>query len=209
MKRYAALLALFAVLAPVAAFAGANVGAAILIGTGTSTKTTACSTLIQTTCAAVVPTSNTVVGPNNFAAVYVGREPLPMTVTGIDFGIQYSNAILVSAWNKCGDLEVPDATWPASGSGISMVWAAAQTGNVILVGWFKVTTYAGYGPMTFQVGLNPTFNACQVLDASSNFDALRYPAIGTWDGLPGSNPDCLFTAVQHTTWGNIKNMYQN
>jgi len=209
MKRYAALLALFAVLAPAAAFAGANVGAAILVGTGTWTKTTTCATLVKASCDLVTPVSQTVVGANNIVAVYVGREPAPMVVTGIDFGIQYSTAVAVTSWNKCGDLDVPDGTWPASGSGISMVWSAAQNGNVILIGWFRVTTYAGYGPMTFQAGLNPTFNACRVLDASSNFDNLRYPAVGSWDGTPGSNPTCTFVSVKETTWGNIKNMYQN
>ncbi len=211
MKRYAALLTLIAVLAPVAAFAGANVGAAILVGTGAWAKTTTCVTLVKTTCLDVVPVYTTPVGTGNYVGVYIGREPAPLVVTGIDFGIQYSNAVAVASWNKCGDLEVPTAApaWPLSGSGNSMVWVAAQNGNVILAGWFRITTYAGYGPMTFCAGAHPVFGVCQVLDGSGNLDPLVYPACGSWDGTPGGNPRCDYVAVKQTTWGNIKNMYQN
>jgi hypothetical protein len=214
MSRYIALFVLLAVLVPAAAFAGANEGAAILIGAGAWTKTTDCTTLAKTTCAEVVPTANTTIGANNYFAVYIGREanpPAAMEVTGIDFGIEYTAAIGSVAWNKCGDLEVAttEPLWPASGSGNSMVWTEPEIGNVVLAGWFRVTTYAGYGAMSMQLGQHPTFAACRVLDGGSNLDDLKYPATGTLDGAVGSNPNCVPTSVQTTTWGAIKSQYRD
>lgn len=209
MNRYAALLMLFALLVPVCAFAGANQGAAILVETGVTTKTTACGTLVRTNCDGLLPVNQTAVGPNNYIAVYVGRLPAPLDIKGIDFGIAYSNAILVTSWNKCGDLDLPTAGWPGTGTGNSVIWGVAQGGNVVLVGWFKVTTYTGYGPMTFCAGPHPSYGVARVLDSASNFDNLRGPGCGSWDGSPGGNEPCFWTAVKQSTWGQIKNLYQN
>ena len=112
--------------------AGANAGAGILVETGLWTKTTSCATLVRSEPCTIGPTVYLPPGPNNYIAVYAGSiwyNWNPLSVIGIDFGIQYnSNAVVVTAWNKCGDLDLPTATWPASGSGISMVWAAPQNG---------------------------------------------------------------------------------
>jgi hypothetical protein len=189
------------------ALAGANVGAAIMIGAGATSETTSCATLQRAGCRDVIPVAQTPVGANNYFAVYVGRwRDYPLSVTGIDFGIQYTTAIVVTAWNMCGDLEVPTANWPGNNSGDSVVWVNVQSPGPVLVGWFKITSYTGYGPMIMQLGSHPAFDECRVLDGSSNLDSVAYPALGSLDGTPGNNP--CEAAVKPSTWGSIKSQFR-
>lgn len=215
MKRYAALLCLVAVLVPAAVFAGANEGAAILVSTGQNAVGVppTCANLVRTSCDQLTPITQFPVNARSFVAVYVGREPLPLFVMGCDFGIQYSSLLSIVSWNKCAELDLQTQTplWPASGSGNSVVWTTGQTGNVICLGWFRVSTYYPTGPgLTFQAGDHPQ-NPARLVDGASNFDNLRVPAEGSFDGSPAlGNPSCIPpTGVRNTTWGNIKNMYQN
>ena len=208
MRLATCLLLLAAVLIPSAAWGGANHGAAIMIEAGVVSKSTSCLDLQRASCWDIHPVIQVPAGANNYFAVYVAQWlDNPLYVTGIDFGITYGDAVVVTAWNKCGDLEVPAGNWPASNSGDSVVWASIQTPGPILVGWFRITTYDGYGPMTMTLGVNPTFNACRVLDGASNFDDLRYPATGSLDGTWAANPECEGFPIQPTTWGAIKSRY--
>jgi len=214
MKRYAALLVILMMAVPVAAFAGPNAGAALLASAGSDTKTTpaTCAALGGRLCADLTPNNNTQLGPLlSWVAVYVGRIPPLTAISGVDFGIQYNaNAIYQAAWTGCGSLEVQGTGWPASGSGNTVVWTSPQAGETILVGYFTAKKYLGYGSTDFALIAHPLYGTARVTDGS-NFDDLRYPAVANLEGNGGFNPPCLFEEVnvKPTTWGNIKNLYQN
>ncbi len=54
----------------------------------------------------------------------------------VDFGIEYSSCIQILEEGHCGDLEAPDAQWPASGSGTGVGWLETQTDHLVEVHWF-------------------------------------------------------------------------
>lgn len=213
MKRYAALLAILMLAVPVAAFAGANAGAALLASTGSVTKTTpaTCTALGGKLCAQLTPNVNTQLAPLlSWVAVYVGRLPALTQLSGVDFGIQYDpNALYLPTWTHCGSLEVNGTGWPTPPSGNTVVWVAPQAGETVLVGYFTVAKYAGYPSYNWVLGAHPLYGVARAVDGASNFDDLRNPAVANLIGQGGYNPDCFYTAVKPTTWGSIKNLYQN
>lgn len=62
---------------------------------------------------------------------------------GVVFGIEYPASITVIEEGRCGDLELPTTEWPASGSGMAVSWASAQTGRLIDVFWIAARIEAG------------------------------------------------------------------
>lgn len=213
MNRYAALLVILLMAVPVAAFAGQNAGAALLASAGSVTKTTpaTCAALGGKLCADLTPNFNTQLAPlQSYVAVYVGRQPALTGLSGVDFGVQYDpNALYLPAWTHCGSLEVNGTGWPAPGSGNTVVWTSPQAGETVLVGYFTMQKYAGYPSYDWTLGAHPLYGTARVVDGASQFDDLRYPAVANLMGVGGHNPECGFTAVKPTTWGNIKNLYQN
>jgi hypothetical protein len=217
MNRYAALLVILLIAVPVAAFAGPNQGAALLASAGSVTKSTpaTCAFLGGRICSQLTPAFMTQEAPLlSVVAVYVGRIPALPAISGVDFGIQYNpNALYLPAWTHCGSLEVNGTNWPQPGSGNTVVWTSPQAGETVLVGYFTMAKYsAGYtaADHNFTLGAHPLYGTARVTDGS-NFDDLRYPAVANLSGDAdlGRNPDCAPISVRPTTWGNIKNLYQN
>lgn len=74
---------------------------------------------------------------------------------GITWGWSYSPAYPPADWGPCGDFELPNGDWPASGSGTSITWAAAQTDHLVEIYWSAHYAYATYGPGDVVLGENP------------------------------------------------------
>lgn len=195
-----------------AAFAGANQGAALLVSCGSVSKTTpaTCTALGGKLCGQLTPSTNTQLAPLlSWIAVYVGRsQPDTLTqLSGVDFGIDYNpDALYLPAWTHCGSLEVNGTAWPLPGTGNTVVWVEPQTGQTVLVGYFTVAKYEGFGSFDWTLQAHPLYGVARVVDGASNFDDLRYPAIANLGGSGGSNPDCA-VAIKPTTWGSIKSLY--
>jgi hypothetical protein len=199
-------------IAPSSARAGANAGAALMGKADVWVKTTSCESLqpVDLCSAAVIDVP---AGPDNYAAVYIGRcSGVSLAITGVDFGIEYnSTSVVIKGWTSCGSFATPTANWPESRSGVSVIWTTPESGMTVLVGWFRLSTYAGYGAMSLRLGEHPLYPA-RVLDPSSNLDELRAPAYLTWDGSPGGNPEtgfCCEEPIEPTTWGRVKSQYGN
>jgi hypothetical protein len=204
MKRYAALLAIAMIAFPVVVSAGANFDAALLGGVGPVATKTNCTSLLKSTCAAINP-NGSYVGLNCSIGTYVGRIG-GLSLTAVDFGIIHN--LYINSWTTCSDLEAPAVGWPASGGGNTVVWGSCQIASeVILVGWFSAYVYAnGFMDLT----IHPTYGVARVLDCLSNFDGLKVPAhVDPAGRQTGHNPPCDVVAVQKTTWGNVKSLYQN
>jgi len=83
---------------------------------------------------------------------------------GLCWGIQYSmeDARIVGWGNCCGDpdqgaLELPDPSWPESGTGTAMVFQFTQTAHLIECYWFAGYNYPG-GPSLFELTPHPDPN---------------------------------------------------
>jgi len=197
-------------------WAGPNAGAAILGEAGVIVKTIDCTMLSTEWCDELVPVIPSP-GTRNYVAVYVGRAQTqdPLSIMQVDFGIEYTPAYEVTLlgyeWNGCGVpyFVYPTETWPASGSGISVVWTTPQTGFVVLVGWLEVNVLTGYGPALFYLGDHPQRPA-QVLDGNLNVDLLIGPSAVSHNGAPGWNQGCNPgdpVQVKPVTWSRIKAQY--
>lgn len=54
-------------------------------------------------------------------------------LSGLVFGWQYNSTLTLVDQASCGDFELPNPDWPASGSGTAITWLEAQTDSVVLV----------------------------------------------------------------------------
>ncbi len=63
---------------------------------------------------------------------------------GLSFGISYDPAkFILAARGSCADFELPDGTWPASGTGTAQTWTTeTQTGALTECYWFAGYAYA-------------------------------------------------------------------
>jgi hypothetical protein len=97
-----------------------------------------------------------------YAAFPDGSSPrLKAVVFGIDYDPNFTAVLWVAG--EPGSVEIPTGTWPAAGSGNSVVLAATKTTQVA-----EFYTFAGYGPagQTFDLGLNPDFGYARFADDS-------------------------------------------
>lgn len=88
-----------------------------------------------------------------FAAFPEGSSPRLM---GVTLGIDYDdhNAYIID-YQSCALLEIPDADWPAPGSGTAVTWGIPQTGQLTRV--YGFVGYAYYGDATtFCLAPHPT-----------------------------------------------------
>jgi hypothetical protein len=79
-------------------------------------------------------------------------------LAGVTFGIAYGDDVFLVNLGPCGDFELPDGAWPASGSGNGVTWGAAQTGFLTDVYWFAAYDYYGV-PDSFCLIANPAQGA--------------------------------------------------
>jgi hypothetical protein len=121
-----------------------------------------------------------------YAAFVSGSSP---RLKAVVFGVYYDADIVISAgaFGACAEFELPDDTWPASGSGNSLVWDNTQTDELVEVYWFGGYNY--YGTATsFGLGINQGQGAGQFADDSIPSvvdDIAGYGTLGfNMDGTP-------------------------
>jgi hypothetical protein len=120
---------------------------------------------------------------------------------GASFGLQYDPEVVVFASGSCGSLELPEESWPASGTGTSTIWPEVQLGHVTEIYWF-----AGYvedaAPHFFRAAPHPESFACFAddavpanLDRIFAFSSLGFGAAGILlcpDDLPETGACCRY-----------------
>jgi hypothetical protein len=126
-----------------AAMAGANAGGMLVSALSVGTVYTVdvasyCGTVTATDCDNIV---NTVSGPDpaviNVLAVFPGNGDL----AGVTFGVSYTTGVSLLAWGPCGQFELADGTWPASGSGTAVTFLPPCTAHMCEVYWFVGYSY--------------------------------------------------------------------
>ena len=130
--------------------------------------------------------------------VVVARAEPTAGVARVSFGIQYGAFAPVFGWTQCADQTLPEATWPASGTGATILWdentncqqtQVAGDGVHALAGAFY--TYA-YADDTVELIADPNQAppAIVVGDCSGDVSTIVQspPAAIGYGTLPGSNP---------------------
>jgi hypothetical protein len=126
-----------------AALAGPNAGgtliAALSVGTIYTTDNTGyCGSSTTTDCNSAVTTW---AGPDNAVINIIAAFPVPGRLAGLTFGISYTGDVAITEGGHCGDFELPDGTWPNSGTGTAVTWGSAQTSSLVEVYWFAAYNY--------------------------------------------------------------------
>jgi hypothetical protein len=142
-----------------AALAGPNAGGTLILalseGTVYSPDISYCGAATTDDCAGAVAQGPiaTALAPNviNCLAAFNPGSRL----AGVVFGVSYNDAsVAIISYGSCGDFEIADGDWPASGSGTAVTWGAAQTDPLVDVYWFAAYSYyAGY---TLSLAAHPT-----------------------------------------------------
>ncbi|MEZ4648234.1 MAG: hypothetical protein R3E97_05495 [Candidatus Eisenbacteria bacterium] len=149
------------------------------------------------------------------AAFFPGSGP---RLSGLVFGIDYPANIVLLGHGACGDFELPQDDWPASGSGTAVTFAEAQTDDLVEVYWFAA--YSEYAqPGRLELGAHPTQGGLFAddsipgyLDPIAGFGALGFSTDGTLV-CPASPGACCFgdgscellrqdpcEVLEHGTW---------
>jgi len=187
MKKALLAVAALSCMGSAALAAGPNANgtliAAVSVGTVYTTDNTGyCGSSTTTDCnAAVTHVDGVDPAVINIIAAIAGSPRL----AGLTFGVTYSAGVTLIEWGTCGDFELPDGAWPASGSGNAVTFSSAQTSNLTEVYWFAAYNYYG-NPELFGLGPHPTqLGNFADDDVPSNIDPiLGYGAIGF--NAPGS-----------------------
>lgn len=132
-------------------------------------------------------------------------------IAGAQFGIDYSG-VDVQSWALCtGGAEIPEAGWPAAGTGNAATWAGGcynpAAGNA-RVGFFTV----GDGSSgTMGVIPDPRINDTQFTNCTTDLFSICAANLGSADLAGGTLPlctnECGGTPVEETSWGSIKSMF--
>ncbi|MCA9727209.1 MAG: hypothetical protein R3E12_00210 [Candidatus Eisenbacteria bacterium] len=127
-----------------AAHAGPNAGGVLLLGLADAPYTRDvdyCDSNSATSCNDIVvsirPYGGDVLVINCLAMFAPGSR-----LSGITFGLDYDDAsVAIVDAGGCGDFELPDAGWPAPGTGTAVTWGAPQMESVVPVYWFAAYSY--------------------------------------------------------------------
>ncbi|MCA9727625.1 MAG: hypothetical protein KC729_08075, partial [Candidatus Eisenbacteria bacterium] len=112
-------------------------------------------------------------------------------VAGVTFGIGWNDdeTITLVDHGACGDFEIPQPDWPASGSGTAVTWTSTRLTHLLEVYWFA--GYAPDGPAVFELRQHPTQSSSFADDSvPSGLNAIPSAAMGTL-GLNGAVGDLL------------------
>jgi hypothetical protein len=139
-----------------AALAGPNAGgtliAALSEGTVYTTDNTGyCGSVTAGDCASAVPSVSGGTAVINILAAFTGSPRL----AGLTFGWTYPADIAIAEAASCGDFELPNSDWPASGSGTAVTWSTAQTSLLVEVYWAAAYSYYD-APAQLTLGPHPT-----------------------------------------------------
>ena len=147
---------------PVIGFAGPNAGGSLIIHANralsyTDGNTGYCAQSALASCDEAVVT---VPANSDSTVVFYVLASFPENssprLLGLTYGIQYNSALIsLDDYGVCAEHELAMDTWPASGSGTSVVWDAAQTATLTEVYWFAAHTYAKVSSATFALTAHP------------------------------------------------------
>lgn len=103
-------------------------------------------------CASAFTRHDTILDPVVIHVLAAFHESTVPHLAGLTFGVQYGTCIEIEDYGACGDFEVSDDNWPASGTGTVVTWALAQTAHMVEAYWF-----AAYSEIEFpeQLSLVP------------------------------------------------------
>lgn len=147
------------------AWAGPNANGTLVVGLSVGTIFTGdnvpyCGSATAASCDGIVASTSQEGGVvlNVFAAFPPAASP---RLSGLTFGVEYASGegFSFADGGMCGDFELSEATWPASGSGTAVTWGAAETSTLTEVYWFGVYSYDSYGPGAFCLIPNPVQGA--------------------------------------------------
>jgi hypothetical protein len=204
MKAFLLAMAALAVLSN-AALAGPNAGgtlvvhdAGLLVSQTNGSESICAQGIVPAYCEAADAEIDGVIGPASdpaifkvYAAFRVGSAPRLM---GLTWGVDYPYDIVVTLWGGCGNFELNDPNWPASGSGSSVTYGTVQTGLLTEVYWFAAYNYYG-NPVQFQLAPNPSQGGVfgddsvpAVLDPIAGYGAMGFDGPGIF-ACPGLGPE--------------------
>lgn len=148
-------------------------------------------------------------------------------VAGMEFGINYDGAldsgVDVEAWVLCADLEFPSVDWPDAGSGSIVTWNSLSNcqdtpsepfvpRTVVAIAGALHLTY--YSPDFLTITPRPVSGKIKVANCNAAEEDLTglvpsHAGIGSFCYGDGYNPCGGPTATETTTWGNIKQQFNN
>lgn len=116
-----------------------------------------CGFVTATSCENALTNGPAIGGPEVDTPVFhvLAAFPLPGgRLVGIVWGIQYdSDNVFIIDYGPCGDFELANSDWPASGSGTAVTWFSVQTDPLVPVYWFNAYAYDGFA---LDLGPHPT-----------------------------------------------------
>jgi hypothetical protein len=133
-------------------------------------------------------------------------------IGGIQFGVDYEG-VDPSGWSLCtGGAEIPDGSWPASGSGNAVVWASgcyAPAGTAAVVGFFAVPNGA---TGTMGITTDPRIVEALWADCEATEFEICPENLGGASLASGTTPLCGNeceggTPVDEVTWGQVKALF--
>ncbi len=155
-------------------------------------------------------------------------------VAAMECSIEYDDSrrsgIDIDSWQICADLDFPSDDWPGrSGSQNRITWATDQscqqnepggvgTGVTAVGGYFYLTAYS---PDKLSIGKwygQQAGGELRIADcgdghssgAEHELDPTHVGSVGfSDDGSVKGNLPCLRRVQEQTTWGNVKNLYNN
>lgn len=131
-----------------AALAGPNAGgtliAALSVGTVyTSDNTGYCGSSTTTDCnTATVRWDGGATGGEPAVINVLAAFPGPSRLAGLTFGIAYTAGVSFLEYGHCGDFELPDGTWPDSGTGTAVTWGSPNTSQIVEIYWLAAYNYS-------------------------------------------------------------------
>lgn len=140
-----------------AALAGPNAHGSLIValseGTVYTTENTGyCGTSTTEFCEAAITTWS---GGDPAVLNILAAIPVHPRLAGLTFGVVYTPGVAIIEGESCGDFELPDDGWPASGTGNAVTWSSAQTDNLIECYWFAAYNYSGESEV-FSMTPHPT-----------------------------------------------------
>lgn len=222
MSRAAALAAVIALVAQV--HAGPNEGGILAVhgnAEGVDTNGDPCTEIsLPDACSELVPTAVPDANGVEWVLVLAVREPDPLSLDGVIFGVQYEpTECYIAHYGPCHqdlvELELPSDGWPGPGQGTDVTWSGCLEGNVIPVYYLGLYVYAP-GQMAlgdYYPGHPAVLWNCPGQDPPDGITAFGLFGCG---GAQGENP-CGASSVpddpedwgsETTTWGRIKDMYR-
>lgn len=126
-----------------AALAGPNAGGTLIVAAAVGTVYTTdhtgyCGATGLTDCnAAVTRHDGSAPVVFNFIAAFPGASRL----AGITFGMQYTAGVSLIEWAHCGEFELANPAWPASGEGTAVTFSPPRTDQLVPVYWLAAYSY--------------------------------------------------------------------